>query len=224
MGFSVKIIVLFRDVLDVDTKGPNGEDTCVYWYATRLAIDFGPITRLEKVVGDRFAHLKHSPIERAGICAVDGLLRELYRELNEKPRQRLAPEFLVRRGIFNDDISEETKMVGGSTYVDCHELYLDTDGGLKQGKELIATHNKVLQMEEQELKAYVEKHDLFFDGPLVWASCVDLAVWLQEAEEKRTQGWEALVKDPVARAIVQGWRHQLRELGEVGAYGLFRFS
>lgn len=233
MGFSAKMIVLFEDNRrpirsapvrrDGDLKRSSSDKSryCTVWYRSGVVIDFDRITRLEKVVSPHFQHISFGSFERAGICVVDALLGKLFERFDDAPRERLAPEFLIPRGLFDDDIKGTTK-VAGKTYVECsgHRL----GGFLKKGDELITQHNEAVRLDDVALKDYLEKCHIFMDGPFLWAPCAELVAWMQEAASQRTAGWRALCKDKKSLAIALGWHSQLKFLSNVGARVLFVFS
>ena len=221
MGFKATMVILREEKKTANENGSKGENHCVLWSDSDLTIDFGHVTRLEKVVGNRFKYLDHTSFRRAGICTVDCFLKNLFEGFDENPFEQLAPEILVHKDIFGDRQTQPTKKVGGRVYIDCPKHRLDME---KWGADIIANHNTAIGMSSYDFNRYLQTHQIFLDGPLLWASCVDLACWLSEDEEKKTEGWGALVKDKLSLAIARGWRHQLSELGETGARALFRFS
>lgn len=237
MGFEAKILVLSEEKGKADEIGKNGETEYVVWSDSFLTIYFGHVTRLEKVVGERFKHLTHTSFRRAGICVVDCFLDKLFTNFDNDPFERLAPEIIVHRDLWNEKLSETfpefreddleeslpddaTKLIGGNIYMDCSEYRLL---GEMRNSKIIDQHNKAIRMDLGTLNEYLRSHHIFMNGPLMWTSCAELATWLSEAEVNQTEAWKALVKDQLSLAIAKGFRHQLRELGEVGARALFRF-
>src|SRR6476659_2310953 len=95
MGFYAKTLFLVESSQKADENGTNGERECVVWQDTLVGIDFGHITRLEKVVGEQYARLSHTPFRRAGICVADCFMTGLYKGLDEGSAERLAPALLI---------------------------------------------------------------------------------------------------------------------------------
>lgn len=228
MGFCAKTVFLMRGSRKADQPGLQGESDCVVWADTKLGIDFDHISRLEKVVGERFAHLNHTPFRRAGICVVDCFMDGLSAGLKEASPGRWAPEIIIPKPMFldrGDDVEpapEPTVTIGGRTYIDC---WPDRLKGRMGNKELIPTHNEVVGGGPEAISAYLTSGRWnMSEPPMLWAECRDLAKWLTSAEDEGTEGWKAITQDRACLAIVRGWRFLLWELGEVDTRAVFRFS
>jgi hypothetical protein len=229
MGFEVKMLFVIETKKETEKKGPNGETTCVVWEDTFTGIDFGRVTRLEKLTSKRFAHLTWTPFKHAGICVIDCFFRNIFADFDKNTERWFAPEILVYRPLplyvyrEDEDPPEPTEKVGGNLYLDCS---VDRLKGRSGNEELIAEHNTFVVNHQSalQLQLFESAKWSIMEPPLIWVPCTLLAEWLTQAEEQKTEGWKALVQDRVSLAIFLGWRHLLREMGEVDARALFRFS
>lgn len=221
MGFEAKILFVFKSSRVSDQVGPGGETECVVWEDSDTGINFGHITRLEKILGERFRQFTQTSFRRAGICVLDCFFKHLSAQ---DSKERCAPEILIDNMLYytvlrqqREDAPTPTITLGGESYLDCS---LERLMGRTGNGELVPEHNLALA----SIRA---GHDVAWPvigPPLFWASCVDLTSWLSQSEEDETEGWKAILEDRNSLAIVRGWRHMLREMGEVGARAVFRFS
>ena len=221
MGFHAKLIILTEKKVKADKDGPQGEKECTLWEDSQMTIDFVRITRLEKVVSDHYKHISYSSFTRAGICVVSCFHKHLFANFERGGKERLAPEILVHKSPFGDEVKPTVK-IGGHTYLDCYGYRLK--GFLQDGDECITLHNTAIALKSEEFGKSLLDHEIFLEGPLLWTPCSDLALWMSAARDGRTPEWRAITKDQVSLAIAQGWYHQLQELAKVGARVLFRFS
>jgi hypothetical protein len=192
----------------------EGEEKTYTLWSPSMVIDFGHITRLEKVVGERFKHLKHDSFSRAGICVTDIFLDVLFGINGENALQNIAPEIMP--------LIHYEKDVGGKVFVQFYETHLG--GSQKLFDEIVSNHNTVVGLDEVGRRNYLETRHFMIHGPILWATCHSLASALLEAERKSTEAWEAMTKDRVSLAFALGWRSLLHELGEVNTRALFLFS
>jgi hypothetical protein len=231
MGFEVKMVFVLDDGSHqtADREGPQGQNECVVWKDLGMGIDFGHITRLEKVVNKRFSHIIHAPFRRAGICVVDCFFTNIFTGgFRKNLREWLAPEMLVRHHLPLYVYNEEERLrlppsiatVGGNIYLECSPDRLKGRMDMPGSNDLLIDHNKVLTMDHPDLP----KEWSVMDPPLIWVPCASLAEWLSRAEETGTEGWQAILEDRTSLAIVRSWWHTLREMGEVQAKAVFRFS
>ena len=226
MGFHTKVIILSQtqtnsgNELDFDTPEFDSEEGTVVWEDSSLRIDFGHITRLEKITGERFRHLHHSAFRRAGICVVDCFLDHLYEDLENSAVRRFAPEILVN-GRF--PVKGSTTLLASKQYVSCSEYVLSGTFDLVDDiNGVVARHNKAVGSDEATLQ-YALSRWMILDPPFFWASCKDMSDWLEEAESQKSEAWTALDADRLSLALVRSWQCLLREVGETGARALFRF-
>lgn len=226
MGFEAKTVFVLPGTAKADQLGPNGETECVVWKDSEWGLDFGHITRVEKLIGERFKHMRDSfsPFRRAGICVMDCFHYScLFVNFEEQIEELCAPEILVPKPFFGDDRRQKpTVKIGGRTYLDVSESRLEGQMG---NETLVEDHNRAAG-HPRVLKRLVQEGDWhpMMDPPLLWTSCSDLADCLDRSEAERDETWEAIQYDPVSDAFVRGWRESLRKLGAVGARAVFRFS
>lgn len=220
MGFHAKILFVTAEYVKVDKAGSNGEIKCIVWKDAETGIDWGHITRLEKVIGSRYKDVHHTPFRRAGICVVACFLDKLWIELEGNVQSRFAPEILIPMKIFEDDPAPTIK-IGGRTYLDCR---MDRLKGSVGNTNFIPRHNSAVRDSTSILAHLNSGRWTIIDPPLFWVPCRDMANWLFEAEGNNTEVWRAIKDDTISLAFVLGWRHLLRELGDVGARAVFRFS
>lgn len=224
MGFQARLAVVCEQTKSADSIGPKGEKDCTVWKEACVGIDFEHITRLEKLVGERFKHMadSHTPFRRAGIVAMDCFLTRIFADFVEKLDEKVAPEFLIHKPIFPGDERVPTVTVGGQVYLDCPEYRLKGSMG---NETLVEDHNRAAGNPEA-LRILLERGEWhpMMDPPLLWARCRELADLMHGAQCEQTEGWQSLVKDRTSLAIWNGWYHQLLEMGEVGARAVFRFS
>ncbi len=222
MGFEAKLIILRETKAKAEVKGPKGEEECTLWKDSSFSIDFGHITRLEKVVSERYAHMDYGPFRRAGICVVSCFETHILSGWESKLDDLLMPEMAWKNfGIFGEaDSLPTTQKIGGKTYVDGGLLIHHTRLLLKRKEaSLVERHNSVVALNAKgRRKAFASAR--FFEPIFTWSSCIDLARWLAEEEKKHTELWQAVIKDPFTLAVVTGWRRQLEMLGKLGARGM----
>ena len=226
MGFEAKTVFVLPSTVKADRPGPEGETGCSVWVDADWGLDFGHITRLEKLVGDRFKHVRDSfsPFRRAGICVMDCFLYScVFVDFEKRIEERCAPELVVPKPFFGDPSeAEPTVKIGGRTYLDVYKSRLY---GRMRNERLVEEHNRAIG----NLGALLwllkkgEWHPMI-DRPFLWASCSELADCLDKAEAESSEAWEAIQYDPVSDAFVRGWRESLRRLGAVDARAVFRFS
>jgi len=228
MGFKAKMLFVTETEEKAEKIGPDGQTTCVVWEDTFSGIDFGRITRLEKLSDKRLAHITWTPFRRAGICVIDCLFRNLFANFDKNTDRWFAPEILVDGHlplyvyIKDKTPPEPTKKIGGGLYLDCSFERLT--GGFGNEK-LIPMHNAIVTAHRNNSSTPLSQQWLrITDPPLLWMPCDLLVDWLTAEEEQKTECWKALVQDRVSLAIFLGWKHALREMGEVGARAVFRFS
>ncbi len=225
MGFEAKIVFVLPGSVKADQPGPKEEIECAVWKDAYWGIDFGHITRLEKLVGERFQHMRdsHHPFRRAGICVMDRFLSScVFVDFEKHIVERCAPEILVHKSVFYmEDSPIPTVKVGGQVYLDVYESRLK---GRMGNDTLVEDHNRAAGKPEvlQGLLEEREWHPMM-DPPLLWASCSELADSLDKSEAVYDEAWEAIQYDRVSDAFVRGWRESLRKLGAVGARAVFRF-
>lgn len=225
MGFAAKTVFVLPGTFKADRPGPQGEMECAVWKDSNWGLDFGRITRLEKLTGERFQHIRDSfdPFRRAGICVVDRFFSScLFVNFESRVEERCAPEIVVPKRFFGEEGRRPTIKIGGQVYLDVDESRLE---GLMGNDTLVEEHNRAVGKPEelQRLLRENEWHPLM-DPPLLWASCTELADSLDRAEADHDEAWQAIQYDPVSDAFVRGWRESLRKLGAVGARAVFRFS
>ncbi len=225
MGFAVKMVFVLPGTVKADQSGPNGETECSVWQDAYWEIDFDRITRLEKLIGERFQHMRDTfhPFKRAGICVFDRFWDCLFVDFEKQIMDRCAPEIVAQAPFFRDEKGRRpTVKVGGRAYLNVHASRLK---GRMGNETLVADHNRAAG-KPQELQKLINggKWDPLMDPPLLWSSCSELADSLYEAEAEQGEAWKAILYDPVSEAFVRGWRESLRQLGTVGARSVFRFS
>ncbi len=226
MGFEAKMLFVLPQMVKADQPGPKGETECAVWKDSDWGLDFGHITRLEKLVGERFQHMRDSfpPFRRAGICVMDRFLSAcLFADFENRIEERCAPEILVPKPFFGDERGKkQTVKVGGRTYLDVYESRFK---GRMGNETLVEDHNRAAGKPEvlQGLLKEREWHPMM-DPPLLWASCAELGNCLVKAEEDQDEAWKAAQYDRVSDVFVRTWRESLIMLGGVGAKAVFRFS
>ena len=226
MGFEAKMVFVLPGLGQADRQGPNGETECLVWQDADWGLDFGHVTRIEKLVGERFRHMRDSfhPFRRAGICVVHCFLYSyLFIDFEKHIEERCAPEILVPKPFSWDDGQEEpTVKIGGRTYLNVHESCLRG----RMGNETLVVEHNAAAGKPEALRRLLEGggwHPMV-DPPLLWASCSKLADCLDKSEAEQDEAWKAIQYSPVSNAFVCGWRESLRMLGIVGAKAVFRFS
>lgn len=226
MGFEAKMVFVLPQTAKADQPGPKGETDCAVWKDSDWGLDFGHITRLEKLVGERFQHMRNSfhPFRRAGICVMDRFLSAcLFADFEKHIEERCAPEILVPKPFFSDQEEKKpTVKVGGRTYLDVYESRLKG----RIGNEMLVENHNCAAGNPAILRKLLKDGDWhpIMDPPLLWALCSELADCLYKAETEQVKAWKAIQYDTVSVAFVNGWRESLRQLGAVGARAVFRFS
>ena len=197
------------------------------WGDSGWGIDFRHITRLEKLVGERFEHIRDSfpPFRRAGIATVDRFLHScLFADFENHIEERCAPEFVVHKPFFEDEegVSDPTVKIGGLVYLDVNE---DRFSGRMGNHGLVEQHNLLTgRVDALRELLHEQRWHPMMDPPLLWTSCAELADSLDNAEADGHEAWKAIQYDPVSEAFVRGWRESLHQLGNVGARAVFHFS
>ena len=209
MGFSLELYFLFRN--------GQADDDANVWIARGQPIDFGRVTRMEKITHQRFKHLEYDPHHRASICVVSLLLGKLFEKLDASPAETIAPTFLVYE--FRDERDTLLETASGNAIE--IEDWLPFDRTREQRK--MREHNHVMKLPPDELRAHIEKHHPAMDPPFLWESAAVLARWLQEAIGAETDEWRELSKSLVSLALFRVWYAHLLELGKVDARVLFVF-
>jgi len=233
MGFEARLVVLTVENANAESIADNGETKAILWSdKPGIVIDFGHITRLEKVVSPGYAHIKHSSFRRASICVFDCLYERLWDLLDANIEKYMVPEILTRerlelayRGESENQTAIASKLLvatAGQEYATGHCFWY-SDHQIQKGKErrLIDLHNIFVSQTLSERRKAYEVGVNFFEQPFLWAPCSDLVEWWREADAKKTEGMQALSKDPYAVAVAGGWRNQLETLSSLGAKALF---
>lgn len=218
MGFQAKLVLLYPEEEELPPKTPadeeSGRRTVRKFWKSQESIDFGHITRLEKLIDPRLSHVGHSSHRRAGICVMSVFLEPLFEMMYKADLKVFAPKFIIyndyaERVLRFDEIAET-------------EVQIDWDSDESLPEEM-AKHNEILNRPQKEISRISAKHEPRLSPPFMWESCSTLAVQLDECEASHSEEWQALEKDPVSLALARGWREYLREVGRVGVQALFVF-
>lgn len=229
MGFEAKIVFVLPGTAKADQQGPNGEAECAVWKDSNWGIDFGHITRLEKLTGERFQHLRSSfhPFRRAGICVMNRFLHScVFVDFENRFDERCAPEIVVPKPFFafaDEEMGNEpTVKIGGRIYLSVNERSFK---GCMGNDTLVEDHNAAAGKPEalRRLLKSGKWHPMV-NPPLLWATCAELADCLDKAENEKHEVWEEIQADSVSKALFLSWRESLRNLGTVDARSVFRFS
>lgn len=228
MGFSTTLLLLWpaSSCPECDETHPSS----TMWHAEET-ISFGDVTRMEKMTDKKlFGHLRFSTRQRAGMCAVDFILKRLFAKSAKPTREDFAPIFLIyqeypkRYELLASPEFRDTK-----EYVDLNEYCIE--GFPKYAMRLTRTdvltrHNEVIAMSEPKLVEYLTSPDYhpIMRPPYMWEKCSTLATWLHETEAEKSGTWQELEKEPVSLALVRAWRAYLEEVGKVGVRALFVFG
>lgn len=217
MGYCCELYVLYPDRIE-------GTERHV-WTAAET-IDFGRITRLEKLTGERFRHLVFGPHKRAGICATSVLLSHLYAK-TDPARPICAPPIIHvdvdEDGGYAELIARREELIASGTG-DLVDLYGPLEAPRRIQLDRVVAHNRHLTLKDDALQWHLDNdwHPVM-DAPFIWERCDVLAGWLEEAEARNAIEWTEVSKDPVALALFKARRAYLRELGVTGARALFTF-
>ncbi|WKZ29187.1 MAG: hypothetical protein QY323_00490 [Patescibacteria group bacterium] len=193
-----------------------GEDRTA-WRPHGQPLSFGGVTRLEKIVHKRFAHLSWSAHQRAGICVVSTLLGKLFETLDNAPSETVAPHILVYE--YQDELDAELARTQGDVIDPDFSIGLEGTFARVGPK-----HNALRALEDEAAKEHLKTFHPALKPPLLWEQCGTLARWLQEAESAETDEWRQLRTEPVSLAVARVWHAWLHELGKVGARALFVFD
>ncbi len=224
MGFSARLLIVYPD--------PPKEGIPVW--RSHEVIDFGEITRLEKLTGEAGG----SPYNpnghvRAGICAMRMMLERLWPRAENPRREWFAPDILVYRD--NSGIVQARAVAdeaGAKECIDCGtrnpqtDSIYDVSGGKRYPSlKRIREHNILISLEDGELweRLKSRQYHVISDAPIMWAPCAEIAQWMREDELGGSAAFLEAAKDKVSLARVTGWRKYLREVGAADARALFLF-
>ncbi len=223
MGFSARLLITY---LEARTPG------IPVWKA-REVVDFGDITRLEKLTGEAGAVESCNPHKRAGICAMRMILDRLWPRADDPRREWFAPDILVYREHWSEDQARAVAEEAGATEcLDCgtrnpqtDDIYDAKSGTRYPSLKRIREHNLLISLEEDELRDVLKRRNyhVITEAPIMWARCEEIAEWMREDELGGSPAFQEAVKDAVSYARVTAWRKYLREIGRVDARALFLF-
>lgn len=219
MGFNAKVLILFKRA---DREAP--EKTAWTWHRTDV-IDFDRVTRVEKLTDKaRYGHVKRSAHERFGICLVSAFLGRIFAQYESADGGQFAPPFLLY-GNDEERTARATEPDGPTEFLDIgflpDEIFPES---FRRQVERMKAHNHALSLREAEFRFFLTGHNPIAKPPFLWESCLTLARWLLEAEDKRTDEWKELQADAVSEALARAWRAYLLALGTVDARALFVFD
>jgi hypothetical protein len=203
MGFEIDLPILHRHV--------DEEGRAVWRVVDRLWE--GRVTRLEKIVSERYAGRSCLPDARAKICATSIILGKLFARLepaDAKPGRRFklpngetifAPKFVPYAE--HGGLKYVGDLPADETYVLFEPKYRD---------ERLTKHNTLLDASDEEFAAYFVTYRPVPMAPILWASCADLSAWMDEAGATASEEWRAAQADPISFALLKAWQAHLREL------------
>lgn len=239
MGFSTTLLLLYPVSPDSEPDGnlplPNLEASAkksprTMWRAEDT-ISFGDVTRMEKMTDKKtFGHLRFSSRQRAGMCAVDFILKRLFAKSAKPTREDFAPKFLIYQEYPKRyELLASAEFRGTKEYVDLNEYCMEyfPKYALRLFRpESLVRHNEVIAMSESQLVTYLTSPDYhpIMRPPYMWEKCGTLAEWLHAAEAEKSGTWQELEKEPTSLALVRAWRAYLEEVGKVGVRALFVFG
>ena len=224
MGFSARLLVAY----------PEAQSAGIPIWKAREVIDFGDITRLEKLTGEAGG----SPYNpnghtRAGICAMRMIIDRLAPRAENPRREWFAPDILVYREHWVDGQARAVaEAAGAAECIDCGTRNPQTDSiyDERRGKRYpslrrIREHNIMISLEDDELweRLKSRQYHIISDAPIMWAPCAEIAKWMEEDELGGSPAFEQAAKEAISSALLIGWREYLRAVGAVDARALFLF-
>lgn len=244
MGFGISLAMFcpeqwtVRDEGQLPLFGNNFDElrarlpskTITVWQPWEI-VSFGYITRMDKLLHpEKYGGRVFRAVEVAGIATFS----IIYRELTAKLKDWKLSDFPPRFDISDDDeefVPHNTilcfeKARDGEEYTSS-PAYLATDSAhLTDAFEVkFRQHNTQIEnlarKDAEAVKYMNEGYDPIRDTPFMWASCEELAAWLDEAETEQKVEWLELQKYPEALARTRGWREYFREMGAARARVMF---
>ena len=216
MGYEAELLLLCPERNEAANKD------IVVWRGSDI-IDFGHVTRMEKLTSPHYRHLGFPPRERAAICIVNCLLTKIGEKFEAADYSSLAPEFRIH-DLWGDEVQALAKLSPGD-YIDVG-LYVRHKFSGRHGHisvERLNAHNASLKLPPEQQKKELNWGAIILEVPFIWEPAATLADWLDKAEAEKTEEWRELTKESVSLALARGWRSYLREIGAAGVRALFIF-
>lgn len=230
MGFEAKLEFVTAEKWEAEQVGTQGETHSTVWRDyTQFEMNFGRITRLEKLISPEYAHITHASFPKAGIMVFGTLLKRWQESVTSKPVRNSIFPHIVDEGAWKDvpssqeSAEEDWKRVfqgmGGRDYAKVYFPFELAKWDLKKTEALRAKHNRAVAdlctLSEEEGRRKLDEGINLCEPPFLWFSCFDAACWLKEAQEKDAPAWRAVKDDPLTVAVILGWQAQLDRLGAV---------
>jgi hypothetical protein len=92
MGFSLSLLIAHPWV--------GTQDGTPSWYVHEV-VALGRVTRLEKLVSERYRHIRFDSTTKAGICVASSIFRHLVAMLQSPQRSHFVPQFAPMVGGFS---------------------------------------------------------------------------------------------------------------------------
>lgn len=221
MGFSLKLVLVnpvVEPAFHGDGEGiPDSGSVTVWRDIAGYSIDFGNITRLEKVVSPRYKHLEHTSYKRAGICVTDCFFDLLFVEDVQTLFGQVAPEILFPAWA----LSGNKELTQGATYLDASSSSCGDD---ESYLSKISRHNSIVTEGRHCILNTIGKEHVVLSDVVRWEDCAYLVHVLDKAEKFRTEAWKALEVDEISLAIAKSWREVLRAFTKTHARAVFLFG
>lgn len=226
MALSMRILLAFPKDLE------NRLGVAVWGVHDR--IDLGRIVRLSSLTAPE-SGAKFSPHERAGICMAHMILERLYERTRGLKREHLAPHFLIHRLIEEEGAIALAFESGAREVIDCGprdqefdnllRLFQADQGLLYPSHEAMEKHNAILALRDSELLRLGTSggYSVLTDAPLMWATCRDVASWLDDDQISDASAAVEAGKTSISCAQLCAWNAQLWALAECDARAIFLF-
>lgn len=218
MSLSMKLLVVLKG-------GAKNRFGLPVW-EVRDRIDLGRIVRFESLQADTEG-TRFDPHARAGICVGKMVLDRLFaRVKGGLKHEHLAPHFLVYELMKEENAMALAFEHRSKEVVDCgprdgeFDRLLEIDQGRRHpSRTAMEKHNAFLEMKGDELArlGLSGKYAVLADAPLMWASCREIAHWIDTDIANAAPVSQEMEKSEMAIVRVLAWQKYLQALGDIDA-------
>lgn len=235
MGFQTGLLILWKDEFDLPRgeKGLGEPCPTISGWSTSEFINLGRVTASEKL-DPGYSQMKFGPDERARICFAGVIVDKLAERLGSGDTTLFAPVIHYPNILSDKRIASLNQARGSESdlielgYMNCgcgcevHEDYRVSMSYLSC--DVVEKHNALIRQSKAELSELAKKYNFIIEPPMLWASCTEVVMWLDDCEENEDTNWKYLTADEDAVAQWKAWREHLREVSRRNTRILFRFS